>query len=311
MTRIGMIMAPFARVRQRLGALFLTVGALFSGPACASDLVCDGEIANVATGGKAAVSEVVALAMTKGIVALGERHGVEAHPKAAACLLRHLGEMAQTSLVVEHLRQDQQAALATFREKYPETASGLGPHLRWWESGWPSWKVYAPLFDMAWSQKIVVLGGDAARGEPVPDEAGFQKRFGSKGTEWARQWGSAMAEAQCGLASAEATQEQGRQQVVRDHAMAEAVTSVTTPVVLFYAGRAHVRKDRSAIGFLEAKNRQSLSISLQEVPRDASPAFREEILREARGRFDFVWFAGSASPNSSPCENLRQKGWIK
>lgn len=87
---------------------------------------CDGRIVQVSTGHSVSVDELTRRLEAVDTLVLGERHGVAEHPVAAACLLSRIAQMRGVSLVLEHLRSDQQQSFDTYRHHHPEIAGGLG-----------------------------------------------------------------------------------------------------------------------------------------------------------------------------------------
>ena len=114
-------------------------------------------------------------------LAIGERHGVEEHPRAAGCLLASISKRANYTLVLEHLDPAQQVVLDQYRLDHPEVVDGLGTALKWWTSGWPAWSIYKPLFETAWLGRAPILAGDVARTASIPsieDSKSLQKAVG-------------------------------------------------------------------------------------------------------------------------------------
>jgi hypothetical protein len=187
---------------------------------------------------------------------------------------------------------------------------GLGAKLRWWESGWPAWPVYAPLFASVWHDRIALIGGDLPKSAPAPDLQTTTDRLGPDGKMMVGAWSDAMKKAQCGLADDATAQKAGLAEAARDLAFADALTKGDDKKI-FYAGRSHVQLDRSVPHILAAKNVGPLvSVALQEVSTPDGSVNRDTILKEAKGRFDYVWFTGVAAERDA-CTRLREKGLIK
>lgn len=273
-------------------------------------LACDGTIVSVTSGKEASVAALLSEVGADASVLLGERHGIAAHPQAAACLLQSLADEggSTVALVMEHLRQDQQPAIDLYRTTHPEVASGLGTALKWWETGWPAWKLYQPLIEVAWQQRVKLRAGDVSMAENdklATTASGVVSAYPAL----VASWGDAMAEAHCGLMEAGRKTEQGKLQVVRDMAMAKSVEDASSPVTMLYAGRAHVRKDRSVPQHLGAA-RKVVAVALWEARDGRGPVDRARVISESKGRYDFVWFVGETSERPV-CDRLRQGGLIK
>jgi uncharacterized iron-regulated protein len=284
-----------------LVAVLLVAAAV--APARAQD--CAGDVVRVEDGASLAFSEVLDQAAKAGTLILGERHGVEAHPQAAACLLALLP--TPTTLVVEQIARDRQGVIATWRADHPETADGLGAALEWWRSGWPAWRVYRPLFAAAWRARVDVVAADKS----ADDDARLSVKLadlGARGERLVADWSEAMRVAQCGLPSPQEARKSGREQALRDIGFVETLGARDGPV-LFYAGRSHARRDRSVPSLLAEAGRPALVVSLQETQADGQPVDRAKVLADARGRFDLVWFVG-VSREGDACSRLRAKGLI-
>jgi uncharacterized iron-regulated protein len=320
-----------------LPALAQTPKASAAAPATATGMPstsCGGDLISVASGATVTLSAVVTEITKAGVVALGERHGVRAHPQAAACLLRTLAAAqaaaparstapspakpsAAPALVMEMLTADQQPVVDKFRQLHPEVMDGLGTELKWWETGWPAWPVYAPLIDTAWRTRAPVRGGDLGKAaKPMTAEA-VTAALGAAAPATVASWSAAMKTAHCDLIDDAKSAELARKQVSRDVSMADAVAASrkTGAVTLLYAGRAHVRKDRSVPLLLAGStgptgpSQPAVAVALQETTIAGKPIDRAAALADAKGRYDYVWFTGVAEQGDA-CERLRSKGLI-
>ena len=272
-------------------------------PACFTGMIYD-----VAARAERAPQDVVAQIRKQAhVLFVGERHGVEAHPKMAACLIAHLGDWPK-ALVVEHIRADQQGIVDAHRQAQPEKASGLGAALTWWQSGWPSWRIYEPLFSVAWLARLGLHGADLPS-SATPVEADLRTRVATLAGAAAfdgmeRSWSAAMRQAHCDLIDAARSKTLALTQINRDLAMAQTVAAAVKtsgPGAIFFGGRAHARRDRSVPLLLgpELKER-ALSVALME---DAAPERRSAITDGLKGQYDYVWFVGTA-PKADTCERI-------
>lgn len=293
-------------------ALLATALVTLAASEASAQSLCAGEIVTttgsaVRLAGFRAEDLAAAVLAERPILILGERHGVEAHPRAGACLLSLLGDVDKR-LVVEMLGEGGQQAIATRREKYPETASGLGVDLAWASSGWPEWRIYLPLFDAAWISRSAVVAGDPPEEATRDGEriAAARQALGPAADPAQRSWRAGLAEAMCGLASDEHLAAAAEAQMVRDARMAERLGEAGADVVpILYAGRAHARRDRSVPLHLlrTAERRPIVSVALWEDHDADGPVDRARVIAEAAGRFDAVWFVGTAD-GTSLCRGL-------
>jgi uncharacterized iron-regulated protein len=267
-----------------------------------------------------ALADLSAAIKAAGTVMIGERHGVRAHPEAAACLLRELTRGHSTSapspaptVVLEMLARDQQSTVDQYRRQHPEIVDGLGAELQWWTTGWPAWAIYAPLFEQVWRGRSALIAGDQPRATPSVDKSRLEAALGINAPSILASWSTTMKAAHCGLIDDAKAQDLGLKQASRDLHMAERMIATAQPnaPVFLYVGRAHVRRERSLAMYLARATppRPTVVISLQEVSVDGKPVDRAAVLAEAKGRVDYVWFVGTADKGDS-CDRLRSKGLI-
>ncbi len=306
---------------HRFWAVILAAGvAAFSAaapimPAAAAE-ACAGEIVGFGTlyGTKpVALDAIVTEIQTSGIVMLGERHGTRGHTEAAACLLRHLTASKPTSVVLEMLARDQQSIVDLYRRQHPEIVDGLGTELRWWETGWPAWGLYTPLFEEIWRTRSRVMAGDQQRATPPVDMAKLEAALGTDTKPALASWAQSMKGAHCDLIDDAKAAALAHKQASRDLAMSEQLLAAAKPdtIAFLYVGRAHVRRDRGVPLQVThaAPARKTVTIALQETSVSGKPVDRDAIMAEAKGRADYIWFVGTADAGDT-CERLRSKGLI-
>jgi uncharacterized iron-regulated protein len=333
---------PLARLQSAVLATSLAFWAAGGRPAWAqapapTAEACAGEIVDAAAGTPLTFDAMLARASAAKVTIVGERHGVEAHPKAAACLL---GALARAwpqadapsaavvgALVLEQVERRRQAAIEAFRAEFPETVDGLGARLEWWRTGWPAWRIYQPLLAAAWRARVDVLAADVSSQDVSSQDVSSQDvssqdvssqdgahlgerlaELGARGDQIVATWAEATKIAQCGLLSEEEARKAGRDQALRDLGFVELLERRDGPA-LFYAGRAHARRDRAVPALLEAAGRSTFVVALQETHAEGVAIDRARALADARGRFDAVWFVG-ASREGDACDRLRRKGLI-
>lgn len=228
-------------------------------------------------------------------VYVGERHGVVEHPLAAACLFtQHL--QRPKALVVEQMRASQQQAINQYRVQHSEDISGLGPHLKWWQSGWPAWSTYEPLLSVTWLSRSPLIAGDRESSASPFASAHLKERYGPTFKQVKAHWSKSMLKAHCGLIKHERAQELAVIQMSRDIAMADAIGSAKAGdiQVWYYAGRAHVRKDHSVpLLMTRLSARNGLSIALYEETAPTAP----------KGAYDITWHIGQVHTIST-CDRL-------
>lgn len=274
--------------------------------------VCGGEIVAIASGKPVDMASLIGDVTKSGGALIGERHGVRGHPVAAACLLDALPRNRPASLITEMLGADQQAIVEDHRSSHPEISDGLGVALKWWTTGWPPWPVYAPLFASAWRTRTPLVAGDLSKTAPAASPGKIANALGAAASRIETSWAASMTDAHCDLIDAQKAQKLARQQISRDMAMAAAVRKARAGqrLALLFAGRSHVRNDRS-VGYQLRRGGGAapVSIALFETATAGKDTDRAKVLAEAHERYDYVWFVGTAD-RPDACERLRAKGLI-
>lgn len=256
-------------------------------------------------------------------ILVGERHGNAEHPLFARCLLYKLSEKSAPSIVLEMLPRTSQPIIDAFRKKHPDRVDSLGVELKWWTTGWPEWRNYEPMFDAAWISRSPLLGGDtAAKTGPEEDAVSASFLAGEYG-QVSASWAASMKDAHCGLISDERAGDLGDHQVNRDHSMAQVLSQArrsdgSVDKSILFAGRAHVRRDRSVPKHLIAMGispSDIKTIGLYSKPSQVISArqktnfetYKFEVLSEAREKFDYVVFVGDSEEDSA-CSRLERLG---
>lgn len=105
-------------------------------------------------------------------IIIGERHGFAPHQNRIALILQALAERGRyPRLVIEQLKPSQMDALDAYREENPEYAGGLGLALEWWDTGWPAFKYYEPIFAVAFAARLEIVAGSADNNLPKAENA--------------------------------------------------------------------------------------------------------------------------------------------
>lgn len=241
------------------------------------------------------------------LVLLGETHDNPDHHRIQAWAVAGLtGADPRFGLAIEMIREDQQATLDAHLAARPGDGAGIGPALRWQDSGWPDWHYYrpvvAPFAEKALPIRAANLSSDrireVARGgfdafrpahrarlgldRPVPDEV-------------LKEVAAEMVDAHCGHIPAERALPFARIQIARDAVMAAALREAArqTGKGVLVAGTGHVRSDRGVPFHLLRQGAMAdvvvlAPIEVQEgrtTPQDYAEAFAPSGLP-----FDYVWF---------------------
>lgn len=243
------------------------------------------------------------------VVLLGEVHdNADAH-QAQGALIRLLQPSA---LAVEMIRTSDEPLLKSFfaRGGAPDL---IGPHVGWDESGWPDWKIYAPVFryfkpgvvtgaalPRAEVRRSMTEGAAAIALEPSmaalleePLEASVQAGMEAE-----------MVTAHCGHLPKEMAPGMIEAQRLRDASQAAAILrarEASDGTVALIAGNGHVRTDRGAGTYLPG-DLGVAAVGILEADIGIAP---EEIISSDLP-YDFVWFVSKAE-REDPCAVFLKK----
>jgi len=264
-----------------------------------------------------------------GIVLLGEVHDNGAQHALRGALIRAIAaDIAEAkkqrppALVFEHIRADQAAALETPRAQTPEAASDLLQRLDWEKSGWPSSKLFLPIFEAAVTRDLPILSGHPTRAE-VRDVA--RRGLDAPPPEVVTRLGldAPMPEAlesalldeleasHCGLMPRTAFGNMALAQRYRDAYMAAALANAASEYgsAVLLAGNGHVRTDRGVPRDLArlAPERKVLAVMLMEVSEGRTdPAAYVERDPQGKPAADFVVLT-PRTERPDPCEAMRAR----
>jgi uncharacterized iron-regulated protein len=284
----------------------------FATPAFAAMPDCGGRLVEVATHKTFLVQDFITSQLKeKPQLLVGERHGVLAHPKAAACLLSHI--KSDVAVVFEMLRVDQQTLVDQHREEFPESAALMGAKLNWAKSGWPRYSTYLPLFNAAFLSRAMIIAGDRAAGT---ENQSIELKYSD--TPALKAWGEALKASSCGLGKEEELQKQAHYQMVRDEGMTSLIMAshliTSDKQLILYAGRSHVRKDRAVpriVSRIASKTAlKTLSLALYETKTVENITNEAKALEDAKGVYDFVWFTGEVTTEDT-CLKLKKLGLVE
>lgn len=264
-----------------------------------------------------------------GIVLLGEVHDNGAqHALRGALITAIAADIAEAkkqrppALVFEHIRADQAAALEASRAPTPEGARDLLQRLDWEKSGWPSSKLFLPIFEAAVVHALPILSGHPTRTE-VRDVA--RRGLDALPGDTAPRLGldaplpealeSALLDeleaSHCGLMPRTAFANMALAQRYRDAHMAAALASAARAhgSAIMLAGNGHVRTDRGVPRDLArmAPERKVLTVMLMEVSDGrADPTAYVERDPQGKPAADFTVLT-PRSERPDPCETMRAR----
>lgn len=122
-----------------------------------------GRFVDAATGQTLTAEAVLARAAEAKHLILGERHDNPDHHDLQAWVTEQVVERGRRpAIVYEMFEADEQEAMDAWRADDPADAAGLGPAVKWEDSGWPAWEHYRPMADTAVANGLPILAGNIA-----------------------------------------------------------------------------------------------------------------------------------------------------
>jgi uncharacterized iron-regulated protein len=247
------------------------------------------------------VGELVKRLAAAEAILLGERHGHVAHQSRAAFLIAALADRERyPALALEMLEPRQAIIVDRYRREEPEYSGRLGAALQWWDTGWPSWVFYEPIFSAAFTAKLPLIAADLPRAE--------QDRIERSSTDTPpdaaiyTSWKASMKAAHCNLIEEDRLSRVATLQWRRDQAMADAVREgvANAGSVILLAGREHVRRDRGIARHLsdgDVAGKPTLAtvvVALMDVDPaklTAGVGYVPDTIAASAGQvYDYLWF---------------------
>lgn len=252
-------------------------------------------------------------------VLVGEKHDNADHHRHQAVLMREMFILKRKpAIVFEMITQGQQAPLDAYLAAHPKDAKRLGKAIGWEQSGWPKWRIYRPVADMALQYDAPLLAGGLNRdttravGQKGVDALGAERVRRLKldeaiGKDMRDSMRAEIARSHCGQMPEQMADPMVTVTLAKDAAMAEAMirgsTSGDRDSALLIAGNGHVRADRGVPWHLRrlSPGARIVSVGLVEVSGDATDP--QDYVEGYGGSipFDFVWFSPRVD-DDDPCE---------
>ena len=253
-------------------------------------------------------------------VLLGEKHDNEDHHRIQARLLGAMISRGRRPAVsFEMVDQTQEGKLFKHLSARPGDAAGLGEALGWSETGWPDWRLYQPIAQVALDTGLPIRPAGIARDQLVQLS---RQGLGTLGK------GRALA---LGLDHQYSPRHAAdlREEIIASHcnqlpeAMIDPMVTITrvkdavmaesliqgarapgADGAVLIAGAGHVRKDRGVPWHLsrKASGRRVVALALLEVVAgENNPDAYADRFDTKRLPFDFVWFTPRVD-DLDPCE---------
>ncbi len=260
-------------------------------------------------------------------VLLGEIEDTADNHRLQARVLKALIDRGRRpAVLLEMLTTADGAALKKWRAAMPKDAATLGPAVKWPDSGWPPWRIYQPIGQVALDADLVVVAANmsdrvikaiAFRGVASLDAATRRNLELSRplppGVDAAMR--EEVVASHCGMLPARAAGSIAMAQRARDAHMARALLKAGgDDGAVLIAGNGHARIDRGVPMHLRrfAKDTGdkgergseplSVTVSFVEVPSEATHTDAAAIA--ADNPADYVWFTPRVD-NVDPCRKYR------
>jgi uncharacterized iron-regulated protein len=322
---------PGALRATLLGALRAALlGALLGGCAKVSDVEWESPVArghplvnrvwDVKAGAFVGESAMIKELAASRWVLLGERHDNADHHVLQVRVVRGLVEAGRRPVVgFEMLSTDDAAALARFLARGPKDAAELGDAVNWARSGWPEWRFYQPIAQVALDSGLTIVATNLSRAATDAVRRNGLAGLGPTLTQQLRldevpspETREAMTrevrDAHCGQTPENMLDRMVDVQWARDARMAASLARAGgRDGAVLIAGVGHTRNDRGVPAHLarHAPGTRAASVAFLEVdaaktsPADYAAAFDGAL------PFDFVWFTPRVD-DTDPCDKFKR-----
>lgn len=279
---------------------FLAIGALLVSGIHASAEPIAGRIWDVGENAFISTPELIQKLTTTDYIFIGERHGRVAHQNRSAFIIGALAEQGHTpSIVLEMLTHEQTPIVEDYRRNSPEYALTLAIELDWADSGWPAWSYYYPIFNMAFTTKADIIGGDL-----TDDEQDAATQIEIPTDERFLYYAEQMLNAHCGLIDDTRVKELARMQIARDLSMARALSATSrSNSAILIAGSSHIGKNLGVPSHLTG-TKSVLLLRETETTIEAFLAQPTLELSQSINSFDYIWFTPKIDEDSI-CDKLQ------
>lgn len=255
---------------------------------------------------------------------LGETHNNDDHHRLQAAMVEAMVNAGKKpGIAFEMITEDKQPQLDQWRQTNPANGSGLGPSVAWDKTGWPKWRTYQPIGDVAAKTGLTVRAANLPRamigaihGQGVAAiEASRRARLGldkplpQAAIETIRR---DLFEGHCKLVPAESLSPMFGVQRARDAVLADnlvkAATATGADSGALIAGSGHARLDHAVPFYLRqiVPGKKIVSVAFVQVTQDIQDAAGYAVGFGGALPFDYVWFTPRAD-NIDRCAELKKR----
>jgi uncharacterized iron-regulated protein len=279
-----------------------------------------GRVWDVAAGRFVEPRDLLERLAARRFVLLGERHDNPDHHALQERVVRALIAAGRRPAIgFEMLSTDDAPALARYLAQSPKSAAGLGDAVGWQRSGWPPWRLYAPIAQAALDAGLPLVAANLSR--PATDAV---RKHGLTGlgpalagelalTEPSPATRAAIAreiqESHCGQAPERLLDRMVDVQWARDARLAASLARAgQRDGAVLIAGAGHVRRDHGVPVHLarQAPGASVASVAFIEVDAGVTaPAAYAARFGDGTLPLDYAWFTARVD-DVDPCEKYKQ-----
>jgi uncharacterized iron-regulated protein len=262
------------------------------------------------------------------LLLLGEVHdNTDAHELQGWAVRRRAAAQSKFGVVFEHIRTDQQEALAKLKAlNRTATTQELFSFLDWPKSGWPSENKFTALYSAVLEPRLPIYAANpprqqvraVAKGEATAIQADERTRI-LLDAAWDKPLADALYDelkgSHCGAMPESAVPAMSIAQRYRDAAFADVMLTAAKDhgSAVLVAGNGHVRIDRAVPWYLRqrAPGKNIVAVMMLEVEEGKTdPAAYAPLAPDGKPAVDFIVFTPRAE-RPDPCEALRQRSQPK
>lgn len=272
-----------------------------------------------ATGEPVSVETLAADISRHRFVLLGEIHDNPEHHELQADILRlMIASGRKPALVWEMVERGKQSLLDQFRESENDDPDAFAEAVGWDETGWPAWKFYRPIAEVALAAGLPMIAGNLdakvvraiSIGGSLDSETSKSFRLDKPFPETVR---AVLLDAvylgHCELLPRTKLSPFVEVQIARDASLAEAMwqSAVSADGAVLIAGAQHARRDIGAGFHLERRFGAQSIASIGLLEGDLELVWAGEEHAVPAERFDYVWYTDVAQPETDYCAELEAR----
>lgn len=272
-----------------------------------------------ATGEPVSIDRLATDLAGRRFVLLGEKHdNPEHHQIQAEILGLMIAAGRKPALVWEMIERSRQAEIDSFIGTEGTDPDAFADAIGWDESGWPDWKLYRPIAELALAAGLPMIAGNLhadtvraiSNGDTINPDLRAALRLDEAVPESVR---DALLDevyrGHCGLIPRAKLSPMVAVQIARDASLAEAMvrSARTADGAVLIAGGQHTRRDTGAGFHLEQRFGGTNIVSIGLLEGDLEIVWAGEERPVPASRFDYVWYTDPAHPEKDYCAELKAR----